>query len=182
MAKWTEEHKGLWEFIKFSVLSNISTVARFVMTWIGTAIFIDALGMTSPFGFLIFDYTSASSNGIGGFLTFLIAEVIAQVVNFFVQMKWVFKSKASFKTAAPKYAVLAILIVVVNLILPGHVTEFCQGTLGMNAQLAGTVASVVNTLLAVVVSFPVLKFWITPSMEDDEDEVENSDEDGTDEK
>jgi hypothetical protein len=32
----------------------------------------------------------------------------------------------------------------------------------MDAGLAGTVASVVNTLLAVVVSFPVLKFWITP--------------------
>lgn len=84
-------------------------------------------------------------------------------MNFFVQMKWVFKSTASFKTAAPKYAVLAVAIVVVNLVPPGHVTEFCQGSLGMNAQLAGTIASVVNTVLAVVVSFPILKFWITPS-------------------
>lgn len=169
VAKWTEEHKGLWEFIKFNILSNVSTIFRFLMTWIGTAIFIDALGMTSPFGFLIFDYTSASSNGIGGFITFLIAETVAQIVNFFVQMKWVFKSTASFKTAAPKYAVLAVVIVVVNLVLPGHVTEFCQGSLGMNAQLAGTVASVVNTVLAVIVSFPILKFWITPSVEDKED-------------
>ena len=176
MAKWTEEHKGLWEFIKFNVLSNVSTIFRFIMTWIGTAIFIDALGMTAPFGFLIFDYTSASSNGIGGFVTFLIAEVVAQIVNFFVQMKWVFKSTASFKTAAPKYAVLAVVIVVVNLVLPGHVTEFCQGSLGMNAQLAGTVASVVNTVLAVVVSFPILKFWITPSVEGGE--AKDSGEDG----
>ena len=29
-------------------------------------------------------------------------------------------------------------------------------------ELAGTIASVVNTLLAVVVSFPLLKFWIAP--------------------
>lgn len=173
MAKWTEEHKGLWEFIKFNILSNVSTIFRFLMTWIGTAIFIDAMGLTAPFGFLIFDYTSASSNGIGGFVTFLIAEVVAQIVNFFVQMKWVFKSTASFKTAAPKYAVLAVVIVVVNLVLPGHVTNFCQGSLGMNAQLAGTIASVVNTVLAVVVSFPILKFWITPSVEGKEDK--NSD-------
>lgn len=176
VAKWTEEHKGLWEFIKFNILSNVSTIFRFIMTWIGTAIFIDALGMTSPFSFLIFDYTSASSNGVGGFITFLIAEVVAQIVNFFVQMKWVFKSTASFKTAAPKYAVLAVVIVVVNLILPGHVTEFCQGSLGMNAQLAGTVASVVNTVLAVVVSFPILKFWITPSVEDKEGKDSGEDE------
>jgi putative flippase GtrA len=88
--------------------------------------------------------------------------VLAQVVNFFVQMKWVFKSTADFSKSAPKYAVLAVVIVVVNLILPGHVTAFCESTWGMGAELAGTVASVVNTLLAVVVSFPLLKFWIAP--------------------
>ncbi len=159
---WTEEHQAIWEFIKFNVLSNISTITRFVCTWVGTAAFIGALQLTQPFQFLIFNYTDPGSNGLGGFLTFLVAEVLAQVVNFFVQMKWVFKSDASFKDAAWKYAILAVLIVVVNLVLPGYVTNFCQGTFGMDAGLAGTVASVVNTLLAVVVSFPVLKFWIAP--------------------
>ncbi len=159
---WTEEHQGIWEFIKFNVLSNVSTITRFVLVWMGTALFIDALGMTTPFRFLIFDYTQPSSNGLGGFATFLVAEVLAQVVNFFVQMKWVFKSDASFKDAAWKYALLAVLIVVVNLLLPGYVTNFCTTAFGMGAALAGTVASVVNTLLAVVVSFPLLKFWIMP--------------------
>jgi len=165
---WTEEHKALWEFILFNILSNISTATRFVVAWIGTAVFVNAMGLTSPFQFLIFDYTSAGSNGLGGFLTFLLAEVLAQVVNFFVQMKWVFKSDAAFSKSAPKYAVLAIVIVVVNLILPGHVTNFCTNALGMGAGLASTVASVVNTLLAVVVSFPLLKFWIAPDDKKDE--------------
>lgn len=159
---WTARHEGLWQFVKFNVLSNISTITRFVCTWAGTAVFISWLHLTSPFRLLIFDYTTAGSNGLGGFLTFLIAEVLAQVVNFFVQMRWVFESTEDFGKAAPKYAVLAVLIVVVNLVLPGHVTAFCEGALGMDAGLAGTVASVVNTLLAVVVSFPLLKFWITP--------------------
>ena len=160
---WTEKHQGAWEFIKFNVLSNVSTISRFVLTWVGTAVFINALQMTQPFSFLIFNYTDPSSNGLGGFVTFLIAEVAAQVVNFFVQMKWVFKSDASFRDAAWKYAILAVIIVVVNLILPGHVMSFCQNTFGWDAGLSGTVASVVNTLLAVIVSFPLLKFWITPS-------------------
>ena len=163
MKKWFEEHPALWEFIKFNILSNISTITRFVCTWIGTALFVKALSMTTPFKFLIFDYTSAGSNGIGGFLTFLIAEVMAQIVNFFVQMKLVFKSDAGMKEAGWKYAVLAVVIVVVNLILPGHVTNFCTNTLGLGSGVASTIASVVNTLLAVVVSFPLLKFWIMPS-------------------
>ena len=160
VRQWIKDHPTIWEFILFNVLSNISTISRFVVTWIGTAIFVSALGLTAPFYFLIFNYPE-SGNGLGGFLTFLCAEVIAQVVNFFVQMKWVFKSDSSFKDAAWKYAILAVVIVVVNLVLPGYVTSLCQGW-GMNAGVAGTIASVVNTLLAVVVSYPLLKFWIMP--------------------
>ncbi len=162
MKNWIEKHPDLWEFIKFSVLSNVSTIFRFVMTWIGTAVLINGMNLTSPFRFLIFDYTSEGSHGLGGFLTFLIAEVIAQVVNFFVQKTWVFKSDADFSKSAPKYAVLAVVIVVVNLILPGHVTNLCINNFGMNSGIASTIASVVNTLLAVVVSYPLLKFWIMP--------------------
>ena len=162
MKSWIEKHPDLWEFIKFNILSNVSTIARFVMTWIGTAVFINGLKILSQFKFLIFDYTSEGSHGLGGFLTFLIAEVIAQVVNFFVQKTWVFKSNADFSKSAPKYAILAVVIVVVNLILPGHVTNFCINQFGMGAGGASTVATVVNTLLAVVVSYPLLKFWIMP--------------------
>lgn len=138
VKRWIKTHPNIWEFILFNILSNVSTIARFVVTWIGTAIFVTGMGLTTPFHFLIFNYDE-QGNGLGGFLTFLCAEVIAQVVNFFVQMKFVFKSDASFSTAAPKYAVLAVLIVVVNLVLPGYVTSWCIGW-GMGADLAATVA------------------------------------------
>ena len=128
IRQWIKDHPNIWEFILFNVLSNISTITRFVVTWIGTAIFITGLGLTQPFHFLIFNYDT-KGNGLGGFLTFLLAEVLAQVVNFFV--------------------------------LPGYVTGLCQGW-GMNAGIAGTIASVVNTLLAVIVSYPLLKFWVMP--------------------
>ncbi len=162
IKEWIASHPNIWEFILFNVLSNVSTITRFVLTWIGTAIFVNSMKMLAPFRFLIFDYTSESSHGLGGFLTFLIAEALAQVVNFFVQKTWVFKSNADFSKAAPKYALLAVIIVVVNLILPGHVTTLCINTFHMGDQLSATIASVVNTLLAVVVSYPLLKFWIMP--------------------
>lgn len=160
LRTWTEDHEGLWQFVKFNVLSNISTITRFACAWAGTAVFVNALHLTAPFRFFVFDYSAAGSNGVGGFATFLVAEVLAQVVNYFVQMKWVFESDAQPRESAPKYAVLAVLIVLVNLVLPGHVVNLCQGTFGMGAELAGTVASAVNTLLAVIVSFPLLKYWI----------------------
>ena len=77
-------------------------------------------------------------------------------------MKFVFKGNTNYSAAAPRYAVLAVLIVVVNLVLPGYVTAMCL-QFGIGAELASTIASVVNTLLAVIVSFPVLKLWIAPA-------------------
>lgn len=161
LRAWTQRHAELWQFILFNVLSNISTITRFVFTWLGTALFVGALGLTSPFSFLVFDYSDASTNGLGGFLTFLVAEVVAQAVNFVVQKRWVFKSDAGFEKAAPKFALMAALIVCVNLVLPGKVVSLCLGW-GLDAGLSATIASAVNTLLAVIVSYPLLKFWIMP--------------------
>ena len=78
IRRWIKDHPNIWEFILFNVLSNISTITRFVVTWIGTAIFISGMGLTQPFHFLIFNYDT-KGNGLGGFLTFLLAEVLAQV-------------------------------------------------------------------------------------------------------
>ena len=159
---WFTRHQALWEFIKFNILSNVSTATRLALSWLGSWLFVTTLAMTQPFSFLIFNYTAAGSGGLGGFLTFLIAEVMAQVVNFFVQMRFVFKGDTNYAAAAPRYVALAVLIVVVNLVLPGHVSALCMSW-GIGSELAATIASVVNTLLAVIVSFPVLKFWIAPA-------------------
>ena len=76
VKRWIKTHPNIWEFILFNILSNVSTIARFVVTWIGTAIFVTGMGLTTPFHFLIFNYDE-QGNGLGGFLTFLCAEVIA---------------------------------------------------------------------------------------------------------
>ncbi len=53
MKAWIEKHPDLWEFIKFNILSNISTIARFILTWAGTALFINGMKLVTPFRFLI---------------------------------------------------------------------------------------------------------------------------------
>ena len=66
--------------------------------------------------------------------------------------------------------ILAVIIVVVNLVLPGYVTGLCQ--VGHGAGIAGTIASVVNTLLAVIVSYPLPKFWVMLKNKDSKEATE----------
>ena len=86
--KWKETHPDLWEFILFNILSNCATVTNFVVLWLSSAFLFSS--MTQPFQFFIFDYSSPSSGGLGGFLAFLLAYVCAQIVNYIVQRKLVF--------------------------------------------------------------------------------------------
>ena len=137
--QWKEEHQALWEFILFNILSNVSTAARFVVTWVGTAL----------------------TGGAGTAVVFL-AELASQVVNYFVQMKLVFKSTADLSKSAPKYAVLAALIIVLNsVIVPWCGVALTQ--VGVPEGIVnGILVPVAGTLLAVIISFPLLKFWIAP--------------------
>lgn len=137
--EWKEEHQALWEFILFNILSNVSTAARFVVTWVGTAL----------------------TGGAGTIVVFL-AELASQVVNYFVQMKWVFKSTADFSKSAPKYAVLAVIIIVMNSVIVPKVGELLISMGAAATAVNGVIVPVAGTVLAVVISFPLLKFWIAP--------------------
>ncbi|WP_418969293.1 GtrA family protein [Alloscardovia omnicolens] len=157
--KWIKEHPDLWEFILFNILSNISTASRFLMLWILTPLFVTAMGLTAPFHFLFYSY-DVKAGGIGMFLATIIAEIVAQTVNFFVQMKWVFKSDSNFKDAAWKYVILAIILIIVSGFAPSYITAW-SNSIGWGA-FASTLTAVFNTLLAVIISYPLLKFWIMP--------------------
>lgn len=137
--QWKEEHQAIWEFILFNILSNVSTAARFVVTWVGTAL----------------------TGGAGTVVVFL-AELASQVVNYFVQMKFVFKSTADFSQSAPKYAVLAVIIIVMNSIIVPKVGDLLINMGVAATAVNGVIVPVAGTLLAVLISFPLLKFWIAP--------------------
>jgi len=160
IKKWVKDHPDLWEFILFNILSNCATVTNFVVMWICTGFIFKGL-KEDPFHFFIFDYTTAGSLMLCGFLSFLIATAAAQTVNFFVQKNLVFKSNAAFATAVPKYILLAVLLVVISAALPAYSQQlFIQ--IGISAGFAPTLANVVNILVQVVISYPMMKFWIMP--------------------
>ena len=137
--EWKEQHQALWEFILFNILSNVSTAARFAVTWVGTAL----------------------TGGAGTIVVFL-AELASQVVNYFVQMKFVFKSTADFSKSAPKYAVLAVIIIVMNSVIVPRVGQLLINMGVAATAVNGVIVPVAGTVLAVVISFPLLKFWIAP--------------------
>ena len=160
MKQWIEKHPDLWEFILFNVLSNCATVTNFIVMWVCTGFIFVGL-KEIPFHFVIFDYTTEASLMLCGFLSFLIATAAAQAVNFFVQKNFVFKSNAAFASAVPKYVLLAVILVIVSAALPAYSQQFLNNV-GVASGLVPTLANAINILVQVVLSYPMMKFWIMP--------------------
>ena len=158
---WISAHPDLWEFILFNVLSNLATITNFVVMWVCTGFIFKGLS-DSPFRFFVFDYTEPASLMLCGFLSFLIATIAAQTVNFFVQKNLVFKSNSRFQEAVWKYIILAVVLVVVSAALPAY-SQRMLINIGLPKGIVPTAANMINILVQVVLSYPTMKFWIMPS-------------------
>ena len=165
LRRWIGTHPNLWEFILFNLLSNCATITNFILMWLCTGfLFVPLRGQ--PFQFLFFHYTDVEQDlGLCGFLSFLVATAAAQTVNFFVQKHLVFRSNAQFSRAAPKYILLAVILVVISAALPAY-SQSLFLAMGLPPFLVPTLANLVNIAVQVAVGYPAMKFWIMPSGEE----------------
>lgn len=154
---WRKEHPDLWEFIKFNVLSNCATITNFVILWIGMGFLFSGLSNQS-FHWLIFDY-SVENGGLGGFLSFLLAYICAQIVNYFVQRYFVFGATNAISNTIHWYILTVVVAGIISIVLPPYTIAFFTD-LGLGLGVAQTLANVVNIVVQVAINYPMLKFVI----------------------
>ncbi|MEE1274886.1 MAG: PTS cellobiose transporter subunit IIC [Olegusella sp.] len=155
--EWAEKHQTIWEFLKFNILSNISTITRFGLVALFSALPFLA-SMTQPFDFFVWHYPT-SAGGLGAFYVFLLAEIPAQIVNYLVQMKLTFKSTVSHASAAPRFALLAAINITVSTVLPGYVNGILSGV-GIGGLLANLISTLINLVVQVIICFYPMKVWV----------------------
>lgn len=101
----------------------------------------------------------ASAGGVGAFYVFLLAEIPAQIVNYIVQMKLTFKSTVSHASAAPRFALLAVINIIVSTVLPGYVNGALAG-FGIGGMLANLLSTLFNLVAQVIICFYPMKYWV----------------------
>lgn len=148
-------HPDLYEFIMFNIMSNVATITNFVILWLGTSVLFSSLSNVD-FRWFIFNYTS-SEGGLGGFISFLLAYVCAQIVNFIVQRKVVFSATVEIKKVLPWYIGTVSFAGLVSVWLPPYVIQFVQPYVG---EMAIIIANIVNIVLQVVINYPMMKYKI----------------------
>ncbi|MBY4972111.1 GtrA family protein [Streptococcus suis] len=157
MKEWIAKHPDLWEFIKFNVLSNIATITNFCVLWLSTNFLFTALS-SQPFDWFIFHY-SVENGGLNGFLSFLLAYVAAQVVNYIVQRKLVFGAENDISKTLHWYIITVLVAGILSIVLPPYTTQLFTSW-GLSLGWAQTAANWVNIFVQVAVNYPMMKFVI----------------------
>lgn len=155
VKNWKEAHPDLYEFILFNIMSNVATVTNFVVLWVSSGLFSKIISNRS-FHWFIFNY-SKNDGGLSAFLSFLLAYVCAQIVNFIVQRKIVFGANNQIGKALPWYILTVTVAGIISIWLPPYVISLLKPYIH---GFAPTVANVLNIIIQVVINYPMMKFVI----------------------
>lgn len=163
---WKEKNPNLYEFIMFNILSNVATATNFVVLWLSVS-FIFANLTSRPFNWLIFNYP-VEADGLGGFLSFLVAYTMAQIVNYFVQKNLVFKSDNNLKKSISWYIFTVVAAGIISVWLPPYIIELTSPIVG---RWAPTMANAVNIVVQVAINYPMMKFVIMKNSNEKEETI-----------
>ncbi len=146
----------IWQFVKFIVVSLLAMIVQFVL--LNTLNLIPAIKelYTQDFSWWVFVYP-AVVGGLGYFIVSNVANIIAQIVAFFVNKEKTFNSGANIAIALPIYIVFTIGLILFSAWLNPTLKDVFLGFEWCNETAAKNIATMICSALQFFLYFPVDK-------------------------
>ena len=145
----------IWQFVKFIVVSLLAMIVQFVL--LNTLQLIPAIKelYTLDFAWWAFVYPAAIG-GLGYFIVSNVANIVAQIVAFFVNKEKTFNSGANIAVALPIYIIFTIGLIFFSAWLNPTLKEVFIGW-NLNEAAAKNAATMVCSAVQFFLYFPVDK-------------------------
>lgn len=146
----------LWQFVKFIVVSLLAMIVQFVL--LNTLQLIPAIKdlYTVEFSWWVFIYPVAVG-GLGYFIVSNTANIIAQIVAFFVNKEKTFNSGANVAIALPIYIAFTVGLIMFSAWLNPTLKELLVGFEWCSETLAKNIATMACSTVQFLLYFPVDK-------------------------
>ena len=147
--------KTVWQFVKFIVVSLLAMIVQFVL--LNTLQLIPAIKelYSQPFEAWVFVYPVAIG-GLGYFIVSNAANIIAQIVAFFVNKEKTFNSSANTAVTLPIYIVFTVALIVFSAWLNPTLKELFVGW-NVGEAAAKNIATMICSAVQFFLYFPVDK-------------------------
>ena len=145
----------IWQFVKFIVVSLLAMIVQFVL--LNTLNLIPAIAelYNQDFAWWVFVYPVAVG-GLGYFIVSNVANIIAQIVAFFVNKEKTFNSGANVAVALPIYIVFTIALIFFSAWLNPTLKEVFVGW-NLEEAAAKNIATMICSAVQFFLYFPVDK-------------------------
>ncbi len=145
----------IWQFVKFIVVSLLAMIVQFVL--LNTLNLIPAIAdlYSQDFSWWVFVYPVAVG-GLGYFIVSNVANIIAQIVAFFVNKEKTFNSGANVAVALPIYIVFTIALIFFSAWLNPTLKEVFVGW-ELEEAAAKNIATMICSAVQFFLYFPVDK-------------------------
>lgn len=145
----------IWQFVKFIVVSLLAMIVQFVL--LNTLDKIPAINelYAQEFNWLFFAYPVAVG-GLGYFIVSNVANIVAQIVAFFVNKEKTFNSGANVAVALPIYIVFTIALIFFSAWLNPTLKDLLVGW-NLEEVASKNIATMVCSAVQFFLYFPVDK-------------------------
>lgn len=159
-----------WQFIKFIFVSLGAMIVQFVL--LNTLQLIPAIKdlYSQDFSWWVFVYPVAIG-GLGYFIVSNVANIIAQIVAFFINKEKTFNSGANVAVALPIYIVFTIALICFSAWLNPTLKEVFIQFDWCNEDLAKNIATMICSAVQFFLYFPVDKILFHKKKEEKKEEV-----------
>ena len=146
----------IWQFVKFIVVSLLAMIVQFVL--LNTLQLIPAIKdlYAEPFSWWVFVYPVAVG-GLGYFIVSNVANVMAQIVAFFVNKEKTFNSGANVAVTLPIYIAFTIGLILFSAWLNPTLKDVFLGFEWCNETAAKNIATMICSAVQFFLYFPVDK-------------------------
>ncbi len=148
----------IWQFVKFIFVSLLAMIVQFIL--LNTLKYIpfiqDLYSQNKDFSWWVF-FCSAEIGGLGYFIVNNTANIIAQIVSFFVNREKTFNSGANIAVTLPIYIVFTIALIAFSAWLNPTLKEIFVNKLSWGDDLSANAATMVCSAVQFFLYFPVDK-------------------------
>ena len=155
-AKKGKKVETFWQFVKFIVVSLLAMIVQFAL--LNTLQLIPAIKELYSVDFAWWEFVyPAAIGGLGYFIVSNVANIVAQIVAFFVNKEKTFNSGANVAVALPIYIVFTIALILFSAWLNPTLKEVFIGFEWCNETMAKNIATMICSALQFFLYFPVDK-------------------------
>ena len=159
--KAADKGKGIetiWQFVKFIFVSLLAMIVQFVL--LNTLKYIpfiqDLYARNQDFQWWVF-FCSAEVGGLGYFIVNNTANIVAQIVSFFVNREKTFNSGANVAITLPIYIVFTIALIAFSAWLNPTLKDVFMEKLSWGDDLSSNAATMICSAVQFFLYFPVDK-------------------------